>query len=174
MVGQHLRQDVNVMGFIVRFRLAVRVFALVQQRRSRSLCHLASTRPCVVTANSMSWTRLRMKVVRRDRYRCRGCDRRGDEVTLEVHRIYPNASDIDGMLALCTNCRELANTFHLSSDHIPDFLRRLWFHLHHPAHGLAPSRIPALDSAVPRPVRQSQENVHSEMSYQALRHSAGG
>jgi hypothetical protein len=174
MIGQRLRQDVNVMGFIVRFRLAVRVFALVQQRPSRSLCHLASAMPGVVTANSMSWTRLRMKVVRRDRYRCRGCDRRGDEVTLEVHRIYPDASDIDGMLALCTNCRELAKTFHLRSDHIPDFLRQLWFHLHHSAHGLAPSRVPTLDSAIPRPMRQSQENVRSEMSYQALRHSAGG
>jgi hypothetical protein len=160
------------MGLIVRFRLAVRVFALLQQWRSRSLVHLASTRPCVVTANSTSSTRLRMKVVRQDRYRCRGCDRKGDEVTLEVHRIHPDASDIDGMLALCTNCRELADTFHLSSDGIPDFLRRLWFHLHHSAHKLPPSRVPALDSAVERPSRQSQENVHSEMSYQALRHSA--
>ena len=71
-----------------------------------------------------------MKIVRRDRYRCRGCDRRGDEVTLEIHQIRPGASDMSGMLALCPRCRQLARAFQLSGDHIPDFLLQLSRHLH--------------------------------------------
>lgn len=73
----------------------------------------------------------KLKIIRRDRYRCRGCDTRGDEVSLGVHPIQRELLNVVEMLALCPNCRELANANGLSGIDIPDFLRHLWHHLYH-------------------------------------------
>ncbi len=125
-----------VMEFTIRLRQAVQMFRFLPQLRLASQCNRLG--PAI--DSQVNWSGQRMKVVRRDRYRCRGCDRRGDEVTLEIHEICPGASDIAGMLALCPNCRELANAFHLSGAHIPDFLRQLWRHLHHSTSNMGPIR----------------------------------
>lgn len=73
----------------------------------------------------------KLKIIRRDRYRCRGCDKRGDERSLRVHPIRPELQNGAGMLALCPNCRELASANGLDGIDIPDFLRHLWRHLYH-------------------------------------------
>jgi hypothetical protein len=77
------------------------------------------------------WQQQKLTIIRRDRYRCRGCDKREAEVSLGVHPIQPELSNAAGMLALCPNCRGLANTLGLSGTDIPDFLRQLWRHIYH-------------------------------------------
>lgn len=52
-------------------------------------------------------SRMRLQVLRRDRYRCRSCNRVGDEITLEVLPIWPRASTIEEMLTLCVHCKKL-------------------------------------------------------------------
>lgn len=78
------------------------------------------------------WSRLRLRVLRRDRYRCRGCDRRGDEVTLEVYSLTPECFDISQSLTLCVRCSSVSKDLSLAAGNIPELLRRLWRHLHHP------------------------------------------
>ncbi len=95
-----------------------------------------------------------MKIVRRDRYRCRGCDRKGDEVTLEIHQIFPGASEVSEMLALCTNCRAVASAFQLAGTDVPDLLRQLWRHLHHPALHMRARFTFADDEGTARPENQ--------------------
>lgn len=153
-----------VMEFTIRFRQAAQMFGLLQRLRRGS----QGKRPSLVIDSPLSWSGQRMKVVRRDRYRCRGCDRRGDEVTLEIHQICPGASDIAGMLALCPNCRELANTFQLSGDHIPDFLRHLWRHLHHSTPNASPTRTIAEGVGAEVLSQQSQDRSRNEVPYQTL------
>src|ERR1700723_439944 len=66
----------------------------------------------VVVANRddrSDWQQQKLKIIRRDRYRCRGCDKRGDEVSLGLHPIQPEFSNGTRMLALCANCQRLAN-----------------------------------------------------------------
>jgi hypothetical protein len=82
--------------------------------------------------------RLRMRVLHRDRSRCRGCDRKGDEVTLCIHLIRPGVSGMDAMVTLCLKCTDLAIENRLESDAIPHFLRHLWCHLHHPEKTIVP------------------------------------
>jgi hypothetical protein len=82
--------------------------------------------------------RLRMRVLHRDRSRCRGCDRKGDEVTLCIHLIRPGVSGMDAMVTLCLKCTDLAIENRLESDAIPHFLRHLWCHLHHPEKRIVP------------------------------------
>ena len=77
------------------------------------------------------WSRLRMRALSRDRSRCRGCDTKGDEVTLRIHPIRPDASNLSGLVALCVKCDELANDKKLQGASIPEFLRHLWRHIHH-------------------------------------------
>jgi 5-methylcytosine-specific restriction endonuclease McrA len=60
------------------------------------------------TRARMNASKLRLEVLRRDRYRCRNCNRMGDEITLEVRQICPRASTIEEMLTLCVHCRSLA------------------------------------------------------------------
>jgi hypothetical protein len=114
------------MALAIRFRQAAHsvhlsVQELLVASRSRASCDVRSA----------ICSRQRWQVVRRDHSRCRGCDRKGDEVTLEIHPIGPGVSEIDGLLALCPSCRALANAFQLESSNITDFLRQLWRHLHH-------------------------------------------
>jgi hypothetical protein len=78
-------------------------------------------------------SRLRAQVLRRDRYRCRGCDKKGDEITLAIHGIEPNVAEAESMVTLCMNCQALARTHKLKGHSLPEFLRRLWYCLHHPA-----------------------------------------
>ena len=88
------------------------------------------------------WSRLRMRVLCRDHFRCRGCDRKGDEITICIHLIESGGCDLDAMLTLCTQCEHLANEMKLQGASIPDFLRLLWRHLHHPEPELECIRTP--------------------------------
>jgi cytochrome c553 len=72
-----------------------------------------------------------MRALRRDHSRCRGCDTKGDEITLYIHLIEPGAHDLDSLVTLCVQCEHLANEMKLQSASIPDFLRQLWRYLHH-------------------------------------------
>jgi 5-methylcytosine-specific restriction endonuclease McrA len=72
----------------------------------------------------------RLRVLRRDHYRCRGCDKTGDEVTLEIHQIQSDSFDPEGLITLCTTCQALVERWRLSADQIPDLLRQLWAHLY--------------------------------------------
>jgi hypothetical protein len=74
--------------------------------------------------------RMRYRVLHRDRYRCRGCDKKGKEVSLNIHQITTGFSHVDGVLTLCISCQVLANNLELKAVTIPDFLRQLWRHLH--------------------------------------------
>src|SRR6185437_3940647 len=129
------------MEFVNRFRYSAQSLRspLLWLRRTPRLAHEIG-RPFLIAdkGRRTKWSGQRLKVVRRDRYRCRGCDRRGDEVTLDVHLINPEASSIDAMLSLCPNCREMATTLKLSGDRIPDFLRQLWRLLHHSGGTISP------------------------------------
>lgn len=77
------------------------------------------------------WTRLRMRALSRDRSRCRGCDTKGDEVTLRIHLIRPDASDLAAWVTLCVKCDELAKDKKLEGISIPEFLRHLWRYIYH-------------------------------------------
>lgn len=158
------------MEFTIRLREVSQMFRFLQRLGLSSQCN----RPALLTDSRLSWSVQRMKVVRRDRYRCRGCDRRGDEVTLEIHQICPGASDISAMLALCPNCRELANAFHLSGAHVPDFLRQLWRHLHHSTSNAGPTQTTAEGAGGEVSSQPSQDRFRNEMPYQTLRHGTSG
>jgi hypothetical protein len=160
-------------GFVIRFRQAARSFrSSLQRLRRASPGSEEINRPLLVIAKNSrpNWSGLRLKVIRRDRFRCRGCDRPGDEVTLEIHQIQPGASDVAGVLALCPNCRELANARGLSGIHIPDFLRQLWCHLHHSVPRTDPT-LTLLESTVEDVLlQQCRERLLGETPYQTLRH----
>lgn len=79
-------------------------------------------------------SKFRRRVLRRDQYRCRGCDRDGREVTLAVHRINPAAKTEQEMLTLCRECFGIANQ-KIVATRIPEFLRKLWAVLHSPKIG---------------------------------------
>jgi hypothetical protein len=101
---------------------------------SSSVYDQQSRRPILIGRKELQsdWPRLRMRVLRRDRSRCRGCDKKGDEVTLCIHLIRPDASGMDAMVTLCRKCSDLAIENGLESDVIPHFLRHLCCHLYHP------------------------------------------
>lgn len=71
-------------------------------------------------------SRLRMKTIRRDRSRCRCCDRKGDEVILEVVAICCNNIRLDMLLSLCPACIDLAKSLNPKVASIPEFLKILW------------------------------------------------
>ena len=52
-------------------------------------------------------SRLRLQVLRRDRYRCRWCTQAGDEITLEVCQTHADAPDVEGNITLCAYCSAL-------------------------------------------------------------------
>jgi len=68
------------------------------------------------------WSRVRMRVLRRDRYRCLGCNAPGDEVTLHVDPIQPAACDVEAMVTLCARCHNLAADLMLSGASNSEFL----------------------------------------------------
>jgi hypothetical protein len=90
--------------------------------------------PCPIRTKEAErlWSRIRMRALRRDHSRCRGCDTKGDEITLYIHLIEPGAHDLDSIVTLCVQCEHLANEMKLQSASIPDFLQQLWRYLHHP------------------------------------------
>jgi len=77
------------------------------------------------TDASMTSSMLRLHVMRRDHYRCRGCGKMGDEITLEVRRIKPDASDSNAMLTLCVHCRKLVEQGSLAATSSSEFLQHL-------------------------------------------------
>jgi 5-methylcytosine-specific restriction endonuclease McrA len=89
-------------------------------------------RPFLVESNNTPhlWLRMRRRILRRDRYRCRGCDKKAEEVTLKIHAIRPDSLGVEDLLTLCLSCRALAGNLELRGVNIPDFLRHLWSHLH--------------------------------------------
>jgi hypothetical protein len=78
------------------------------------------------------WLRMRLQMLRRDRFRCRACDRQNGEVLLTIHSIRPGLSQTDELLTLCTSCRSLAKHLELNGVDALDFLRELWRHLYRP------------------------------------------
>jgi hypothetical protein len=85
-------------------------------------------------------SRLRRRILRRDHYGCRGCDRDGVEVTLAVYPIHLNASHENNMLSLCRECFNLVERKNITANHAPDFLRKLWYELHPPASSVSDQR----------------------------------
>jgi len=71
-------------------------------------------------------SKMRLQVLRRDHFRCRGCGRQGDEITLEVMRILPEASTMEEMLTLCAHCRSLVERWNRTESNVLEILRRLW------------------------------------------------
>ncbi len=81
-------------------------------------------------ANQREASNRRRRVLRRDRYRCRGCDRDEREVTVAVHSINPDAKDDQDMLTLCRECFAIVSQTKIVASHAPEFLRKLWTVLH--------------------------------------------
>lgn len=75
-------------------------------------------------------SQLRLKVLRRDRYRCRGCDKKGDEVTLGIHQLHRDGSKSDDFLTFCAPCQDLVRKLDLGTYPLHDVLRLLWGHLY--------------------------------------------
>lgn len=72
----------------------------------------------------------RRRVLRRDRYRCRGCDRDEREATVAVHSVNPSTEDEQDMLTLCRGCFEIVSQANIVASHTPEFLFKLWRVLH--------------------------------------------
>ncbi len=70
--------------------------------------------------------------MRRDHYRCRACDAKGDEITLLIYCIHLNVISTDGLLTLCSGCEAVAKSLAIQAEDIPQVLQALWRHLHHP------------------------------------------
>lgn len=70
-------------------------------------------------------SKMRLQVLRRDCYKCRGCNQAGDEITLEMRQIQPGASTIEEMLTLCVHCRNLADQWNVTAGSDLEFLERL-------------------------------------------------
>jgi hypothetical protein len=54
--------------------------------------------------DSRYWPWLRMQVLRRDGYRCCGCGRPGDEITLQICQVKTHR-DSTALMTLCTTCQ---------------------------------------------------------------------
>jgi hypothetical protein len=121
------------MDFVMLFLIATRrCLSVLPMRSAAQSLNRDLDLPFFVKARdtSRTWTRMRSRVLRRDRYRCRGCDGQVDEISLGMYQIHRGASDIEQMLTLCRNCRALANNLGLEGQNIPHFLRYLWSNLH--------------------------------------------
>jgi DNA-directed RNA polymerase subunit M/transcription elongation factor TFIIS len=84
--------------------------------------HRVRTRYIEARVNS---SKMRLQVLRRDRYKCRSCNRAGDEVTLEMRQIRPSASTIEEMLTLCVHCGNLVDQWNLTAGSDLEFLEQL-------------------------------------------------
>lgn len=79
----------------------------------------------------------RRRVLRRDRYRCRGCDKDERDVTVAVHLINPDVTEEQHMLTLCRNCFAIVNRRKIIASRTSEFLLKLWAVLH--SRGLSPA-----------------------------------
>lgn len=130
-----LKQVLIYMGIVTRsIHAAHRYWAALARAYSKLWLDRNLDRPFLVEMKKAphNWIRMRLRILRRDRYRCRGCDKKAGEVTLRVHQIRPGVSHPDDVLTLCIGCRSLAKNLELKGINIPDFLRHLWRHLHRP------------------------------------------
>src|ERR1035437_6684306 len=73
----------------------------------------------------LNLSKMRLQVLRRDRYKCRSCNQAGDEITLEMRQIRPSASTIQEMLTLCVHCRNLVDQWNITASSDLEFLERL-------------------------------------------------
>lgn len=121
------------MGIVTRsIHAAHRYWAALAWGYSKLWVNRTLDRPFIVEPkeNPRTWIRMRLRILHRDRYRCRGCDKKAREVTLRIHQIRPGVSPPEDALTLCIGCRSLAKHLELKAIDIPDFLRSLWRHLH--------------------------------------------
>ena len=139
------------------FRKPIALFA----PSSPSISEQQSRRPILIGRKELqsNWPRLRMRVLHRDRSRCRACDKKGDEVTLCIHLIRPDASGMDAIVTLCIKCSDLAIENRLEGDVIPHFLRHIWCHLHHPEKTL--DSLPTVSGPVTRSFAKTVDRVIS-------------
>jgi hypothetical protein len=141
--------------------LPITLFPFRRSARSRQSLH-----PILIGRKELQsdWPRLRMFVLYRDRSRCRGCDRKGDEVTLCIHLIREDASGRDAALTLCVKCSDLAIEKNVKGDTIPEFLRLLWWNIYHPESSTAaPPDTPASLGERNWPTRTSQPSPAADM-----------
>lgn len=127
-------QGIEPMTIALRMYCFFRIIPITLFPFRRSARGQQSLHPILIGRKDLQsdWPRLRMLVLYRDRSKCRGCDRKGDEVTLCIHLIRPDASGRDTALTLCVKCSDLAIEKEVKGDTIPDFLRLLWRHIYHP------------------------------------------
>jgi hypothetical protein len=76
------------------------------------------------------WIRMHSRVLRRDGYRCRGCDRKAEAGTLGIHLIRPDSQAFDEILTLCQSCLAVAGRLKEPPVSVPHFLVQLWCQLH--------------------------------------------
>jgi hypothetical protein len=88
------------------------------------------------SANQREISNCRRRVLRRDRYRCRGCDKDERDVTVAVHLINPDVTEEQHMLTLCKNCFAIVNRRKIIASRTSEFLLKLWAVLH--SRGLSP------------------------------------
>jgi hypothetical protein len=88
------------------------------------LTRFSRTRSCSPgSRDAPCWPRLRMEVLRRDGYRCLGCGRPGDEITLRVCQGKTHGERPQALMSLCAIClsqdRLLANGVEVFSGSSP-------------------------------------------------------
>lgn len=81
-------------------------------------------------ANQREFSNQRLRVLRRDRYRCRGCDKDERDGTVAVHLIHPDVTEEQQMLTLCKNCFAIVNRRKIIASRTSEFLLKLWTVLH--------------------------------------------
>jgi len=80
-------------------------------------------------ALAAEWPWLRMYVLRRDRYRCLACHRKGDEITLHVDAIRSLSLNVKGLITLCEPCLHAAQDLRMAGNNAPGFLPSRWSRL---------------------------------------------
>jgi hypothetical protein len=93
-------------------------------------------------SSTIPWSKLRIRVLRRDHYRCRACDTKGDEITLLIYCVHPDVISMDGFLTLCFSCKTAAKFHAIEVQNIPQFLQVLWRHLHNATQDHKIARLP--------------------------------
>jgi hypothetical protein len=142
-LARRSRSRICSMEFTMGFRSAVqRIRAVLSPSPSTYWFDRGIGRPFLLKNElaQRELLRIRMRVLRRDRHRCRGCDKKEDGIALHVSTIRLEVAQESTMLSLCTSCQKLAKDQMLSGEDIPDFLRHLWHYLHH-AEGSRTTRV---------------------------------
>src|ERR1017187_5794823 len=112
------------MEFVVRLQSAIRKIQTTVYL-SPPVLLLPPPERFLRTVNSANPSMTRLQVLRRDRYRCRCCGQRGDEITLEVCGIHPNARAVEEMRTLCHRCRNSADEAAIQVAAVPDLSQHL-------------------------------------------------